>query len=125
MNKSLHVIPSVFFILLAMFWIAESYMSLGVIHYTAISVVVLLTFQLFHKQRYIGLLYSIVLTVFSGYMLCKSFIDNAAIALPTGGTFRFLIIKSILFGTALLMALVMLNYYFKIIKLKKDDATSV
>jgi len=125
MNKALHIVPSIFFMLMAMFWIAEAYLSLGVIHYPAISVVVLLTVQLFHKQKYIGLLYSIILAIFSGYMLCNTFIDYATEKLPTNGTFRFLIIKSLLFGTALLMAVAMLYYYFKIIKLKKDTATSV
>jgi len=125
MNKAFRIIPSIFFILLALFWIAEAYLSLGVVHYLAISVVVLLTVQLFHKQCHLGLLYSIVLIVFSGCMLCKAFIDNAGIAIPTDGTFRFLIIKSLLFGTALLMAVAMLYYYVTIIKLKKNGTTSL
>ena len=119
MNKALRIIPSIFFMLLALFWITEFYMSLGVIHYVAISVVVLLTIQLFHNQKYIGLAYGSILTIFSGYMLCSSFIDYATTDLPTDGTFKFLIIKSLLFGMALLMALALLYYYFTIIKLKK------
>ena len=125
MNKALHIVPSVFFMLLAMFWIAEAYSSLGVIHYAAISVIVLLGIQLFHKQKYIGLLYGIITTLFSGYMLCNTIIDYATEKLPTDGTFRFLIIKSLLFGTALVMALAMLYHYYMIIKPKKDNVTSV
>jgi len=125
MNKAFYIVPSVFFMLLAMFWIAEAYLSLGVIHYVAVTVVVLLTIQLFHKQRYIGVLYSVVLLIFSGCMLCKAFTDNAEIPIPTDGTFRFLIIKCILFGIALVMAVVMLYHYYTIIKLRNQKSTSV
>lgn len=125
MKKSLHIIPSVFFMLLAMFWIAESYSSLGIIHYPALAVILLLTVQLFHKHKYIGIAYGIGLAVFSGYNLVGAVIDQFTTALPTAGTFRFMLIKCFLYGTALLMALGMSYYYFKIIKIKKDRATSV
>lgn len=119
MNKAFRIVPSVFFILLASFWIADFYMSLGVINYTAIAVVVLLMVQLFHNQKYVGLVYGMILILFSAYMICHSIIDYATTDLPTDGTFRFLIIKSVLFGTGLLMALALLYYYFRLIMPKK------
>ena len=119
MNKAFRIIPIFFFILLSLFWIAESYLSLGIIHYPASSVVILLATQLIYNNKYIGLLYSVVLSMFSGYMLVSSIIDHFSTALPTEGTFRFMLIKSALFGTALLMASLMLHHYFKVLKLNK------
>jgi hypothetical protein len=83
MNKAFRIIPIFFFILLALFWIAESYLSLGVIHYPACTVVILLIIQLIYNNRFTGLLYSIVLLMFSGYMLVSSIIDHFSTALPT------------------------------------------
>lgn len=119
MNKALRIAPSAFFILLAMFWIAESYLSLSVIHYPACTVVILLIIQLIYNNRYMGLLYSGVLLMFSGYMLVSSIIDHFSTELPTDGTFRFMLIKSALFGIALLLASLMLYHYFKALKLNK------
>ena len=119
MNKTLRLAPSIFFILLAMFWIAESYLSLGVVHYPASVVVILLVIQLIYNNKYIGVLYSVVLLLFSGFMLINSILDHFHTALPTNGTFRFMLIKSFLFGTSLLLASLMLYHYFKVMKLKK------
>jgi hypothetical protein len=119
MNKAFRVIPILFFVLLALFWIAESYLSLGLIHYPACTVVILLIIQLIYNSRYMGLLYSVVFLVSSGYMLVSSIIDHFSTALPTDGTFRFMLIKSALFSTALLLAGVMLHHYFNVLKLNK------
>jgi hypothetical protein len=119
MNKAFRIIPIFFFILLALFWIAESYLSLGVIHYPACTVVILLIIQLIYNNRFTGLLYSVVLLMFSGHMLVSSIIGHFSTALPTDGTFRFMLIKSALFGTALLLASSMLHHYFKVLKLSK------
>jgi len=116
MNKAFRIIPIFFFILLALFWIAESYLSLGIIHYPASSVVILLAIQLIFNSKFMGLLYSVVLLMFSGYMLVSSLRDYFSTALPTDGTFRFMLIKSALFGTALLLASLMLYHYFKVLK---------
>jgi hypothetical protein len=119
MNKAFRVIPILFFVLLALFWIAESYLSLGLIHYPACMVAILLIIQLIYNSRYMGLLYSVVLLMFSGYSLVSSIIGHFSTALPTDGTLRFMLIKSALFGTALLLAGVMLHHYFKAVKLNK------
>jgi len=125
MNKALRILPSIFFILLAMFWIAESYLSLGIIHYRAVAVVVLLTVQLFIKHTHTGLGYGIVLALFSGYKLVDAVIDQFTTALPTDGTFRFMLIKCTMYGAALLMAIAMFYYYFRIIMNEKRSSTSV
>jgi hypothetical protein len=124
MNKAFRIIPLFSFILLALFWIAESYLSLGMIHYTASLVFILLVIQLIYNNKYMGLLYSVILSIFSCFMLVDSILDHFSTALPTDGTFRFMLIKFALFGSALIMAALMLSYYLKFSGLKSHRVNS-
>lgn len=124
-RKALRIIPSIFFILLAAFWVAEYYMSLGIVNYSAILVIVLLLVQAIHNHKYIGLFYGGILTGFSVYKLVEAAIVYAETVNPTDGSFRFLIIKGILFGVSLLMALVFLWFYICAIKKQNTTTTSI
>jgi hypothetical protein len=122
MNKALQVIPTIYFMLLAMFWLAENYMSLGIINYIAFAVLLLLLVQSYYNQKHLGLLYGSVLAGFSVYKLVEAFVVHAETINLTDGSFRFLIIKSVIFGVGLLLAILYSWYYTKI--LKKDNTTT-
>lgn len=125
MKRAFRIVPTVYFILLAAFWVAEYHMSLGILNYPAIAVIVVLLVQLFHNQKYIGMFYGIVLSALSVYKILEAVVVYIETVNPTGGSLRFLIIKIVLFGTALAMALAYFKYYFKILKRNNTTTTSV
>jgi hypothetical protein len=125
MKKAFRIVPSIYFIFLATFWVAEFYMSLGIINYWAAGVIVLLLVQIFRNQKYIGALYGSIMLGFSIYKLVEAIVVYAETLNPTGGGFRFLIIKSVLFGMALIMAIAFLVHYISILKKQNTTTTSI
>jgi len=125
MKKIFRIVPTIYFIFLAAFLVAEYYMSLGVINYPAIAIIVLLLVQVFHNQKHIGLLYGIAMTAFSIYKLVEAMMVYTDTVNQTSGSFRFLIIKSVLFGVALLTAVIYLWHYILLLKKQNTTTTSV
>jgi len=124
MKKALRIIPLIYFIFLAAFWFTDTYISLGVIHYTSLIVGTLLMVQLFHNHKIIGLCYAIVLTCWSGYKL-SDVVAGYFQAENRDLAFRFFVLNCSIFGLALLMAALLLYYYVKAIKSEKTIFTSV
>jgi hypothetical protein len=69
MRKTFGALPELFFMGIGMFWIAESYFTLGSVNYFAMLITWLLFLQLFYKNRIAGLVYGIAFGSFSVYML--------------------------------------------------------
>ena len=125
MKRALRIVPTVYFIFLAIFWVAEFYMSLGIINYSAVAIIVLLVIQAFYNKKYIGLLYGAVLIAFSVYKIAEAIAVWAETINPTDSGFRFLIIKCVLFGVGLLMAISYFWYYGKVLKKVNTTTTSI
>ncbi len=68
MRKTFGTLPELFFMGIGMFWIAESYFTLGSVNYLAMLVTWLLFLQFFYKNRLAGLVYGIALGSCSVYM---------------------------------------------------------
>ena len=119
MNKALRIIPLIYFVFLAAFWFTDTYISLGVIHYTSLIVGTLLMVQLFHNHKIIGLCYAIVLTCWSGYKFTDAVLGYFQ-SEDRGMALRFFILTGSIFGLALLMAVVLLYCYVKAIKSGKN-----
>lgn len=69
MTKLLKMVPELFFMGLGTYWAIENYMASGHVNYIAIFAVWLVFLQLFYKNRILGLIYGVTLTMISGIMM--------------------------------------------------------
>lgn len=111
--------------MVAAFWIADFYISLGILSYTAVFALVFLLLQVFYNQKIVGLTYGVLLTMLSVYKLVEAVVVYTETANASGGSLRLLMIKCTLFGIALLMAVVYLWYYVESIRKQNTTTTSV
>lgn len=109
MRKTFGTLPELFFMGISMFWIAESYFTLGSVNYFALLVTWLLFLQFFYKNRLAGLVYGIAFGSFSVYMLLAiiSGFDSVSSLTITNST----MLSAALFATGIIMAIAMVYKY--------------
>jgi hypothetical protein len=89
MKKYLLMLPEIFIILLSIYWFLDNYLGSGHINYFAIVVFIILTLQLFLKNKVIGIILGSIFFLFGLYMILavlsefKKFtaVDSSAIEL--------------------------------------------
>jgi hypothetical protein len=113
MKNVYRIIPLLYFTGLGLFWAAENYMTTGTINYIAIAITLLIVVQFFFKNRLAGLATGTATGLFSVYMLLAMLSDLANAKEFTSGTYRFMAFGIGLFGTGLLMAILLIMYHAK------------
>jgi len=121
MRKTFGALPELFFMGVGMFWIAESYFTLGSVNYFAILVTWLLFLQLFYKNRLAGLVYGIAFGSFSVYMLL-TIITGYYESVTSFSITDSVILGAGLFATGIVMAVAMV---YKYVTAKADYDESV
>ena len=103
MKKYLLLLPEFFIMLLSIYWFLENYLGSGHINYFAIVVFIIVTLQLFIKNKILGIILGSIFFLFGLYMVLavlsefKKFttVDSAAIELiSVGFLICFLLIAS-------------------------------
>lgn len=69
MKKYLLVLPEFFIIALSIYWFLENYMGSGYVNYIALVVFVIVTFQVFLKNKIVGIMLGSILFLFGLYMV--------------------------------------------------------
>lgn len=110
MNKILRFVPTIYYILLAVFWFAQEYESLGTLSYPSIGVFVGLIGQLFTNNKTTGFLYGIIFLIFSGYMVITSATSYVDTKVVTENTASFYTFQLSFFGVSFVMAVLMIFY---------------
>lgn len=110
MRKTFGTLPELFFMGIGMFWIAESYFTLGSVNYFAMLVAWLLFLQLFYKNRIAGLVYGIAFGSFSVYMLL-TIITGYYESVTSFSITDSAIMGAGLFATGIVMAVAMVYKY--------------
>lgn len=110
MRKTFGTFPELFFMGVGLFWIAESYFTMGSINYFAILVTWLLFVQFFYKNRLAGLIYGIAFGSFSVYMLLSLIMDNGEAVSPLYVT-NINAVDSVLFAVGIIMSVAMVYKY--------------
>lgn len=110
MRKTFGTFPELFFMGVGLFWIAESYFTMGSINYFAILVTWLLFVQFFYKNRLAGLIYGIAFGSFSVYMLLSLIADNGEAVSPLYVT-NINAVDSVLFAVGIIMSVAMVYKY--------------
>lgn len=110
MRKTFGTFPELFFMGVGLFWIAESYFTVGSINYFAILVTWLLFVQFFYKNRLAGLIYGIAFGSFSVYMLLSLIADNDEAVSPLYVT-NINAVDSVLFAVGIIMSVAMVYKY--------------
>ncbi len=113
MKNIYRIIPLVYFTGLGLFWAAENFMSTGTINYIAIAATLLIVAQLFYKNKVAGLVTGAIIGLFSFYMLLAMLSDLAKAGEFTSGTYRFIAFGGGLFGTGVVMAILLIAYHAK------------
>ena len=109
MEKITRFVPLAFFIMFALFWFTENYMSLEIINYPALIAIVLLVVQLFVNNKIAGFAIGGAALLFSGYML-KAVVNDYA----TFGTFSSgMRVRGVAFCMVILMALLLIFHYIR------------
>lgn len=121
MKKAIRIIPLLYFVFLSIFWFTENYMTTGTINYIALVVGFLMVCQLFINRRVVGLVTGVAMALFCIYMLLAVVADVAKPGGLTPNMIKFIAIGGGLFGTALIMALLLVYYHAK----QKDTANAV
>ncbi|PZR23319.1 MAG: hypothetical protein DI539_03445 [Flavobacterium psychrophilum] len=121
MRKTFGTFPELFFMGVGLFWIAESYFTLGSVNYFAILVTWLLFVQFFYKNRLAGLIYGIAFGSFSVYMLLSIITGYYEAVSPLYVT-NVTAIDSVLFSVGIIMSVVMV---YKYVTAKADYDESV
>lgn len=110
MRKTFGTLPELFFMGIGVFWIAESYFTLGSVNYFAMLVTWLLFLQFFYKNRLAGLVYGIAFGSFSVYMLLTiitGYYESVSSLFIT----KSAILGAGLFATGIFMAIAMVYKY--------------
>jgi hypothetical protein len=110
MKRFIKLAPEFFFIGLGAFWVTENYFTTGIINYIALLVTWLIFLQIIYKNRLLGITYGAILGAFSVYMSIFhiSGYDNHGEA---ANPIQFISMGSIMFGTGIVMALLMIYNY--------------
>jgi hypothetical protein len=69
MKKYLLVLPEFFIIALSIYWFLENYMGSGYVNYIALVVFVIVTLQVFLKNKIVGIMLGSILFLFGLYMV--------------------------------------------------------
>lgn len=69
MKKQLHNLPEFTLLLLSIYWFLDNYLGRLHMNYIALTVAVIVVFQLFFKNKYIGIILASVIWMFSLYMV--------------------------------------------------------
>jgi hypothetical protein len=93
MKKYLLMLPEFFIILLSIYWFLDNYLGSGHINYFAIVVFIIVTLQLFLKNKFIGIILGSIFFLFGLYMILavlsefKKFtaVDSSAVELISVG----------------------------------------
>lgn len=110
MRKTFGTFPELFFMGIGMFWIAESYFTLGSVNYFAMLITWLLFLQFFYKNRLAGLVYGITLGSFSVYMLLAAVSGyQTSVLMPVVNTSS--VLAAGVFSVGIVMAAVMVYKY--------------
>lgn len=103
MKKYLLLLPEFFIISLSIYWFLENYMSSGYVNYIALVVFVIVTLQVFIKNKIVGIMLGSIFFFFGLYMILAvisefrkfTAIDSSAIQLLSVGlTICFVLISS-------------------------------
>lgn len=114
MKNIYRIVPLMYFTGLGLFWIAENYMTTGTINYVAIAVTLSIIVQFFFKNKTAGLITGVIMGLFSFYMLLAMLSDLAKADEFNQITYRFIAFGGGLFGTGVLMAVLLTVYYAKL-----------
>ncbi|HCQ11836.1 hypothetical protein [Flavobacterium sp.] len=93
MKKYLLLLPEFFIIALSIYWFLENYMGSGYVNYIALVVFVIVTLQVFLKNKIVGIMLGSILFLFGLYMVLAvlsefrkfTSIDSSAIQLISVG----------------------------------------
>lgn len=110
MRKTFGAFPELFFMGIGMFWMAESYFTLGSVNYFALLVTWLLFVQFFYKNRLAGLIYGIAFGSFSVYMLLSIITGNYESVSSLFIT-DLAVLSAGLFATGIVMSVAMVYKY--------------
>jgi len=108
MKKILYLIPEVFFIGLAVFWINDNYSANGSVNYFAIAIIVIMIFQLLFQNRIVGFAVGGILTMFSLYMVLAVRSEHNDFPPGSAEGIKFLIMGESLFLLSALISIVMI-----------------
>lgn len=100
MKKYLLMLPEIFIILLSIYWFLDNYLGSGHINYFAIVAFIIVTLQLFLKNKVIGIILGSIFFLFGLYMILavlsefKKFtaVDSSAIELILVGFLIFFVL---------------------------------
>jgi len=109
--RLLKMLPELFFMGLGTYWAIENYMASGHRNYIAVFFVWLLFLQLFYKNRILGLIYGIILTMISGMMSLAVISEYREFNPGEAEGIKLLIWGLALFGVGIFMGLYMIYKY--------------
>jgi hypothetical protein len=120
MKKLLSLLPEIFFISMASYWINDNYSASGSVNYFAIAIIAVMMYQIIFRKKIVGLVSGIVLAAFSFFMVLA--VRSEHNDFPAGSTegLKFLILGE---GLFLLCALIAGAMIFKF-AMQKPQALS-
>ncbi|WP_294824180.1 hypothetical protein [uncultured Flavobacterium sp.] len=107
MKKLLKFIPEIYFMGLGIFWAVENYYAGKTINYIALLLVWLLFLQLFYKNRILGLVYGVILSCISAYMMLAVSSEAAELGDFTAEALNMQFAGWTIFGIGLIMSGIM------------------
>ena len=111
MKKSLYSLPEVFFIGVALYWIYDNYTASNSVNYFAIAVIAVMLFQLKFAKKMAGIFYSVILTLFSLFMMLAVHSEYNEFPAGSAKAFKFLMVGEGVFLFSALMAGAMVYKY--------------
>jgi hypothetical protein len=108
MKKTFNSIPELYFMGMGLFWAAENYFTSGTVNYFALLVTWLLFLQIIYKNRFIGLVYGVILTLFSAYMVLAVVSEFSE-----AKAFELIVVGGTLFATGVYMGALMVYKFAK------------
>jgi hypothetical protein len=108
MKKILYLIPEVFFIGVAVFWINENYSANRSVNYFAVTIIAIMIFQLLFQNRIVGFAVGGILTMFSLYMVLAVRSEHNDFPPGSAEGLKFLIMGEGLFFLSALTAIAMI-----------------
>jgi hypothetical protein len=108
MKKILYLIPEVFFIGLAAFWIKDNYCANGSVNYFAIAIIAIMIFQLLFQNKIVGFAVGGILAMFSLYMVLAVRSEHNDFPPGSAEGIKFLIMGESLFLLSALISIVMI-----------------
>lgn len=109
--RLLKMLPELFFMGLGTYWAIENYLASGHRNYIAVFFVWLLFLQLFYKNRILGLIYGIILTMISGMMSLAVISEYREFSPGDAEGVNLIAWGLVLFGVAIFMGLYMIYKY--------------